>query len=97
MGYNLLHGTCLDKSLLDAEQVELTITSPPYNIGVEYSSNDDGRSYEEYLQFTHSWLQNVFYWTRDTGRLCLNIPLDKNKGGQKSVGADITKIAQDVG
>ena len=27
----------------------------------------------------------------------LNIPLDKNKGGQKSVGADITKIAKDVG
>jgi site-specific DNA-methyltransferase (adenine-specific) len=27
----------------------------------------------------------------------LNIPLDKNKNGQKSVGADITKIAQEVG
>ena len=26
-----------------------------------------------------------------------NIPLDKNKGGQRSVGADITKIAKDIG
>jgi len=29
--------------------------------------------------------------------LCLNIPLDKNKGGSNSVGADITKIAQECG
>jgi site-specific DNA-methyltransferase (adenine-specific) len=27
----------------------------------------------------------------------LNIPLDKNKGGQQSVGADITRIAKEVG
>lgn len=27
----------------------------------------------------------------------MNIPLDKNKGGQKAVGADLTKIAQEIG
>jgi len=31
------------------------------------------------------------------GRFCLNIPLDKNKGGQQSVYADITTIAKRVG
>ena len=31
------------------------------------------------------------------GRLLLNIPLDKNKGGQKSVGADFTQIAKTIG
>ena len=29
--------------------------------------------------------------------MCLNIPLDKNKGGQQSVGADITRMARDIG
>lgn len=29
--------------------------------------------------------------------MCLNIPLDKNKGGQQSVGADFTQIAKGVG
>ncbi len=29
--------------------------------------------------------------------MCLNIPLDKNKGGQQSVGADIITIAKQVG
>ncbi|GHT18356.1 hypothetical protein AGMMS49573_11090 [Endomicrobiia bacterium] len=30
-------------------------------------------------------INNCYYWTRDTGRLILNIPLDKSKDGQKSV------------
>ena len=54
-------------------------------------------SYIEYLEFTKSWISNCFKWSKNQARFCLNIPLDKNKGGQKSVGADITKIAQDVG
>jgi hypothetical protein len=28
----------------------------------------------------------MFQFLRDDGRLCLNVPLDKNKGGQQSVG-----------
>ena len=34
---------------------------------------------------------------KDDGRMCLNIPLDKNKGGQQSVGADITTICKKIG
>jgi site-specific DNA-methyltransferase (adenine-specific) len=34
---------------------------------------------------------------KDDGRFCLNIPLDKNKGGQQSVCADITTIAKQIG
>ena len=35
--------------------------------------------------------------TKDDGRFCLNIPLDKSKGGYRSVGADLTTIAKAVG
>jgi len=42
-------------------------------------------------------VKNCFDWSKTQARFLLNIPLDKNKGGQKSVGADITKIVQDVG
>jgi site-specific DNA-methyltransferase (adenine-specific) len=34
---------------------------------------------------------------KKTGRLCLNIPLDKNKNGKNSVYADITTIAKKIG
>jgi site-specific DNA-methyltransferase (adenine-specific) len=42
-------------------------------------------------------MRNCFKWSKTQARFILNIPLDKNKGGQKSVGADLTKIAQQVG
>jgi DNA modification methylase len=31
------------------------------------------------------------------GRMCLNLPLDKNRGGQQSVYADVLRIARDIG
>ena len=58
---------------------------------------NDGIPYGEYLKFTKRWLKKCLSMVKDDGRLCLNIPLDKNKGGHQSVGADITKIAKEVG
>ncbi len=79
------------------ESIDLIVTSPPYNVDIHYNSNDDNLSYEEYLEFTKKWIKKCFDLAKIEGRLLLNIPLDKNKGGQKSVGADITKIAKDIG
>ncbi len=42
-------------------------------------------------------MQNCYVWSNSQARFCLNIPLDKNKGGHRPVGADLTKIAQKVG
>lgn len=41
--------------------------------------------------------KNCYLWAKDGARFCLNIPLDKNKGGQQSVGADITTLAKKIG
>ncbi len=77
--------------------IDLIVTSPPYNVDIKYNSNDDKLTYENYLGFTKKWLTKCFYWLKNDGRFCLNIPLDKNKGGQQSVGADITTIAKGIG
>ena len=79
------------------EPVDLVVTSPPYNVGIKYGSHNDKMSYDDYLSFTREWLAKCCRLVKDDGRLCLNIPLDKNKGGQQSVCADITKIAKEVG
>lgn len=42
-------------------------------------------------------MKRAFKWLKPDGRMCLNIPLDKNKGGHQSIGADITTIAKSVG
>ncbi len=66
-------------------------------MGLSYDVTDDGISYDKYLKFTKKWLSNVLHWTRPTGRLCLNVGLDKNKNGKHPVCADMTQLAKDVG
>lgn len=93
----LFKANTLDKRIFKKEFIDLIVTSPPYNVGIEYSSNDDTLSYNEYLEFSEKWMTNCYNWSKPQARFILNIPLDKNKGGQKSVGADLTTIAQKVG
>jgi len=42
-------------------------------------------------------MKRCYRWLKSDGRFCLNIPLDKNKDGQQSVGADLTTIAKECG
>ena len=84
-------------SSIPDNSVDLIVTSPPYNVDIHYNSHADNLTYDDYLEFTRKWIKKCFDIAKSEGRFLLNIPLDKNKGGQKSVGADITKIAKDIG
>jgi site-specific DNA-methyltransferase (adenine-specific) len=87
----------LETKRLVETSIDLIVTSPPYNVDIAYGAHKDRLSYEEYLDFTRRWLAKCYRLALEDGRLCLNIPLDKNKGGQQSVCADITTIAKEVG
>jgi len=93
----LIQGNSLNENLFSQEFIDLIVTSPPYNVGIEYNSNDDELSYDLYLEFSQKWMSNCYKWSNSQARFLLNIPLDKNKGGHRSVGADLTTIAQKVG
>ncbi|MDR0790342.1 MAG: site-specific DNA-methyltransferase [Bacteroidales bacterium] len=93
----LFQGNALQEETFPISFADLIITSPPYNVGIEYNSNDDELSYEQYLIFSKQWMENCYQWANPQARFCLNIPLDKNKGGHRPVGADLTKVAQSVG
>ena len=77
----------LNKNIVDLKVknpfVDLIVTSPPYNVDIQYNSNDDKMDYSQYLKFTEEWLHKCYQFSVDGGRLCLNIPLDKNKGGMQ--------------
>ncbi len=79
------------------EKIDLIVTSPPYNLDINYDSFDDKLPYDKYLSFTEAWLKKAYTLAKKDGRLCLNIPLDKNKGGQQSIYADIVNTAKMVG
>ena len=97
--HKIIKGDATIRKTIKRESVDLTVTSPPYNLGMEYSGDgaDDFMTYEDYLKFSKKWLANVYHWTRDTGRLCLNVGLDKNKGGKRPTAADLTVLALSVG
>src|SRR5712671_3666265 len=46
----IICGDCQDVlKALPAESVHLTITSPPYNVGLGYDGHSDDMTYQEYL------------------------------------------------
>ncbi|MBA3010025.1 MAG: site-specific DNA-methyltransferase [Proteobacteria bacterium] len=56
-------GDCLDVlPSLEEKSIDLFVTSPPYNIDIEYRTYQDNKSSEEYL----SCLYDVFYEAKRT-------------------------------
>ena len=93
----IINDDVISTNKISKKSIDLIVTSPPYNVDIKYNSHNDKVSYDKYLEFTEKWLFRCFEWLKDDGRFCLNIPLDKNKDGQQSVGADLTTIAKRVG
>jgi site-specific DNA-methyltransferase (adenine-specific) len=77
--------------------VDLIVTSPPYNVNIQYGAVRDDIAYADYLDFSARWLEKAYRLMKPDGRMCLNIPLDKNLGGQQSVYADILERAKACG
>jgi site-specific DNA-methyltransferase (adenine-specific) len=96
-GITIYKDNILTTNIVESRSIDLIITSPPYNVDIKYNSHDDEMPYSEYLNFTGEWIRKCYDFTKDDGRFCLNIPLDKNKGGHQSVCADLTTIAKQVG
>nr|MDO8114944.1 DNA modification methylase [Candidatus Sigynarchaeota archaeon] len=93
----VMQGDFLDVAIEPAS-VDLAITSPNYNLDKKYGeATDDFAAYNLYLDFTRKYLEKIFALLKDGGRLCLNVPLDTNKGGHHAVCAAVTTIAQEVG
>lgn len=93
----ILNNDILKIDAIKNDSIDLIVTSPPYNVDIKYETYDDKIPYDKYLEFSEKWLTKCYSLAKDDGRLCLNIPLDKNKGGQQSVCADLTTVAKKVG
>jgi len=44
----------LEENSIEKESIDLIITSPPYNVGIDYSSNGDNLTYKRYLIFSRN-------------------------------------------
>jgi site-specific DNA-methyltransferase (adenine-specific) len=96
-GITLINDNFLATTAIEPGSIDLVVTSPPYNLDMQYNSYADNRPYSDYLEFSAAWLSKCLHLLKDDGRLCLNIPLDSNKNGPQSLGADIITLAKQIG
>lgn len=78
----------------------MCVTSPPYNVGIEYDSYDDTKDFQNYLSEMKDIFTEVFRVLKDDGRICLNIPYEinkKNEIGRVFFVSEFDKIMKDIG
>jgi len=97
--YNL---GCLEgmKEFIPDDSIDLTVTSPPYNIGIAYDTWADTMPIASYWAFTKSWLEEVYRCLKPSGRIVLNCLYEanfKDNGGRVFVAGEFWRIMQDVG
>jgi site-specific DNA-methyltransferase (adenine-specific) len=85
---SIYHGDSTHLPFAGDESVDLTITSPPYNLDVSYNGYDDDVPYRAYLEWVEIWARTLYRVSTVGGRACINIPLDTNKGGKRAMYAD---------
>jgi len=82
----VINGDCIEvMASMPEGSVDLIVTSPPYGVGIDYDVHEDDMVWEEYVKFTHSWMEQAYRVLKDDGRIALNIPYEINrqdKGGR---------------
>lgn len=64
--------------LLPIDSIDMVITSPPYNVMVNYDIYNDNISEEDYFKFTQDWISKLNNVVKIGGRLGINIPIMGN-------------------
>lgn len=79
----LYHGDCTDMlNNIPANSIDLTVTSPPYNIGKEY---EDILNIDTYLNWCEQWVQLIHSATSSDGSFWLNLGYISIPGSAKAI------------
>ena len=76
--------------------IDLIVTSPPYNLEIDYNRHYDKMQANDYKEFLVCMLSQMRRWLKDDGRLCLNTPINVNKDGASPLGAEVTHMARQL-
>jgi site-specific DNA-methyltransferase (adenine-specific) len=97
----IINGDCVKvMASLPESCVDLIVTSPPYNVGIDYDTHNDRQSMEDYWQFTKDWLSESYRILKDDGRIAVNIPYEVNvqdRGGRILFMAEFYLIMKNLG
>jgi site-specific DNA-methyltransferase (adenine-specific) len=97
----ITNGDCVEvMKTLPLGCVDLVLTSPPYNVGIDYDTHDDRMSMEDYWNFTRQWLTEAYKTLKDDGRIAVNIPYEVNvqdRGGRVLFMSEFWAVMKEVG
>ena len=72
--FELHLGDCVaGMNAMPEDSVDVVVTSPPYNLGINYATYRDKRSSDDYLKWTKEWAAAVRRVLRPDGSFFLNI------------------------
>ena len=58
---------------LPEDSIDVVVTSPPYNLGIQYRTYDDGQPQQDYLDWTGRWVAAAARVLAPQGSLFLNV------------------------
>jgi len=97
----IINGDCVEvMKTMQEGSVDMVVTSPPYNANIKYDTYDDGRSMEDYWNFTKDWLSEAYRVLKDDGRIAVNVPIEMNvqeRGGRILFNAEFWMMMKEVG
>lgn len=75
----LYQGDCLKLfPQIPDNSIDLIVTSPPYNVGIDYGAYKDNLSFQQYYSWVKQWVEECYRVSKVGGRICVNIPLAGN-------------------
>ena len=84
---------------MPSDCVDLIVTSPPYNIGIDYDNYDDSRPFDEYYDWCKQWLSSCYRVLKNNRRIVLNVLLNvgNSRMGRDIPSAKFCSLLEDVG
>jgi site-specific DNA-methyltransferase (adenine-specific) len=71
--FKLICGDCIaELKKIEASSIDACVTSPPYNLGIDYKEYSDNIESTEYLMWTARWVTEVMRVLKPHGSLFLN-------------------------
>jgi len=81
---------------IESNTVDLIVTSPPYNLNINYADYNDSMKLEMYYNWCREWITESFRVLKDGGRFCLQIGAFQSQLNEPSY-ATFTNIFQEIG
>lgn len=93
MQTNIIHlQDCVSGMMsLDASTVDIVVTSPPYNLNIDYSTYKDNKPREDYLKWLDTVFSAVGHCLKDNGHFWLNVGYSNL---DPWVGMDVAQVAR---